>query len=259
MSEAENLEKIIKKLKVHDIKFLAENIEDLDDFLFYKELGFELFQGYFLDAPSTMEIDETKEPAQHIILQLIKVIKEEGNNASKLEYFIKQHADLSYKLIEFFNNSGALDTKVESLSQVITLMGRMKLLKWLVIYLYAELSDHPSTKTLLELAMKRAQSMEKEASAEQKDKAYLAGMFSMLHLIFETDVKELMRKVNLDNDITSLVVYKKGIFAGSLKRAEQAEQNYLRKLTLANFEKLNPAELIFTLENSGIDVNKNDF
>jgi EAL and modified HD-GYP domain-containing signal transduction protein len=96
--------------------------------------------------------------------------------------------------------------------------------------------------------------MEAEAKLAHKDKAYLAGMFSMLSSIFETDIREMMNHIKMDDEITSLVLEKKGIFAASLMRAEELEKEYLKKVMLANFEKLNSTDLIYTLEDSGVEI-----
>jgi len=100
--------------------------------------------------------------------------------------------------------------------------------------------------------------MEAEADEKNRDKAYLAGMFSMLGSIFEMDPNELMNYVKMDNDITMLVLHKKGIFASSLMRAEMAEKVYLKKVMMANFDKLDTSDLVYTLEDSGIGIDKDD-
>jgi len=255
LSEPQNLENIVKKFKDTRVKLLAENIETQEDYQYYYDLGMDYFQGYFLDVPQVVELLGQKEPLQFIILQLIKIIKDD-NSTQALEGFIRQQPDLSYKLVSFFNNMKKFDVKIESLTQVITLMGREKLLRWLLVYLYSEASSNPASKSILELAIKRAQRMEAEARPEHKNKAYLAGMFSMLDSIFETDIKELMNHLDMDRDISSLVLERKGIFAGSLMRAEAAEKSYLKKLMLENFEKLNANDLINTLEENGIEIDK---
>lgn len=258
ISEPQNLEKVVQKFKGSRIKLLAQNIETREDYEKYKEMGLDYFQGYFLDKPEVIELEASKEPPQFIILQLIKIIKNE-NSTDELEFFIKKQPDLSFKLIQFFNNTKKFDVKVESLTQVITLMGRVKLLRWLMVYLYSEISTNPASKSMLDLAIKRAESMQSDAPAKLKDKAYLAGMFSMLASIFETDIKELMSHVNMDSDITELILNKKGIFSTSLKKAEEAEKVYLKKVLLANFEKLTTTDLIYTLEDGGIEIDKDGF
>jgi c-di-GMP phosphodiesterase len=255
LSEPENLQKVVKKFKETRIKLLAQNIETKEDYKKTIEMGFHFFQGYYLDKPELIEIVGTKEAAQYVILQLIKILKE-NDTTEKLEYFIKQQPDLSYRLVQFFNNSKSLNIQVESITQVITLMGRDKLLRWLMVYLYSEVSTNPTSHTILELAVKRAQRMEHEANGDNKEKAYLAGMFSMLSSIFDTDTKELIQHVNMDPDITSLIVNKKGIFATSLRKAEEAEKKFLKKVMLDNFEKIKTTELINAIEDSGVIIEK---
>jgi len=257
LSEFENLEKVMKKFKKSRIKLLAQGVESKEDFEDCLEMGFDYLQGNYIDKQTLIELSSSKEPAQIVILQLIQIIKN-NNTTEKLEFFIKQQADLSFKLIKFFNNLEKLDIHVESLTQVITLMGRTKLLRWLLVYLYSEVSTNTTSKTMLELATRRAESMEKEADIKNKDKAYLAGMFSMLGSIFEMDIKDLMNRVRMDEDITMLVIHKKGIFASSLIRAEVAEKRYLKRKMLENFEKLSTTDLIYTLEDGGVDINKDD-
>jgi len=256
LSQDQNLQNLVKKFQNTRMKLLAENIEAQEDYQYYYDMGFDYFQGYFLDKPQEIELLGQKEPLQFIILQLIKIIKDD-NSTQTLEHFIRQQPDLSYRLVSFFNNMKKFDVKIESLTQVITLMGRAKLLRWLLVYLYSEASSNPASKSVLELAIKRAERMEAEASPENKNKAYLAGMFSMMDAVFETDIRELMLDLDMDRDISALVLERKGIFAGSLMRAEAVEKEYLKKLMLANFDKLDANDLIATLEESGIEIDKN--
>lgn len=256
-SHAKNLEKVMQKFKGTRIKLLAQNIESKAEHIKYLNMGFDYFQGNYINMPEVIAIKPHKEPTQFVILQLIHLIKE-NDSTDDIESFIKLQPDLSFKLIQFFNSAQRLNIRVESLTQVITLMGRDKLLRWLLVYLYAEVSTNSASQTILEMAIKRAERMEKEADPKNKDKAYLAGMFSMLGNIFETDIRDLMNAVKMDSDITNLVLHKQGVFAGSLMRAEKAEKEYLKKVMMANFEKLSTADLIYTLEIGGIEIDKDD-
>jgi len=101
LSEPKNLENVVKKFKDTRIKLLAENIETQEDYQYYYDLGMDYFQGYFLDVPQVVELLGQKEPLQFIILQLIKIIKDD-NSTQALESFIRQQPDLSYKLVSFF-------------------------------------------------------------------------------------------------------------------------------------------------------------
>ena len=213
-AEPQNLKNVMSKLKKSGIKLLAEKVETKEEYNEYIKMGFDLFQGYYLSKPEVIEIDRHKESAQIVILQLIKIIKEDGHT-SDIEEYIKLQPELSYKLLSFLNNQSNLEVKVESITQVITVLGRAKLLRWLMIYLYSEISTNPASDTILKLAINRAESMEADVPPSDKDKAYLAGMFSMLGILFETDINDLMKHVNMDKEITSLVVHNKGKFTSN--------------------------------------------
>ena len=254
-AEMENIVSVIKKLRSIGIQFLAEKIETKSEYEECKSLGFEFFQGYYLHHPETVEVQGHKEVLHIIILQLIRLIKSD-EETTQIEMFIKQHADLSYKLIKFLNNQESFKIPVESITQVITLLGRDKLLRWLLVYLYSEISTNPASKIILAFALRRAERMEEDAEPRDKEKAYLAGMFSMLGAIFDTNIKELMNHVKMDRDITRLVVDKQGKFAYSLLQAEKAEKEYLKKIVFENFDQISPVELIYALEFSGIEIDK---
>ncbi|MFA5215652.1 EAL and HDOD domain-containing protein [Sulfuricurvum sp.] len=257
-AEEENLKNVMAKIKKLGIKVLAEKVETEKDYNRYLEMGFDLFQGYYLHKPEVVEIDRYKDATQLIILNLIKLIKNDGAT-SEIEFYIKQRADLSYKLIKFINNQARFDTEVESISQIITLLGRDKLLRWLLLYLYAEMSNNPVSEAMMSVATKRAEKMEAEAAPREKDKAYMSGMFSMLDALFDTDIKEVMKGIKVDKDVTDLVLDKKGKFISSFRRAEHLERTYLKKLLCDNFDKIDITLLIYALELSSVHIDANEF
>ncbi|HEX5329486.1 EAL and HDOD domain-containing protein [Sulfuricurvum sp.] len=252
-SQQENLKNIITKIKELGIKILAEKIESEEEYKYYKEIGFDLFQGYHLHRPEVVEMNRYKDATQIIILHLLKLIKNDAQTY-EIESYIKQRADLSYKLIKFINNHGHFDTRIESITQIITLLGRDKLLRWLLLYLYAEVSDNPISESIMHIAILRAERMEENAHHSDKDKAYLAGMLSMLGALFETDIKDVIKDIKMDKDIVDLVVAKKGKFLSSFNKAEHAERTYLKQLLCHNFDKIDTTVLLYALELSHIPI-----
>lgn len=254
-SEPENLKNVFIKLKQTGIKLLAEKIESKEAYNEYLKMGFDLFQGYHLDRPEVLKINRYKESTQMVILQLIKIIRQDGETAV-IEAYVKQQPELSYKLLKFLNNQSKATVEIESITQVITMLGRDKLLRWLMIYVYSELSNNPASQLILDMATRRAERMEEDAPLPDKDKAYLAGMFSLMDAILETDIEDLMKYINLDKEITSLVIDRKGKFASSFFKAEKSEREYLKKLMIDNFDKINTADVIYALGFGGVKIDK---
>ncbi|HEX5711614.1 MAG TPA: EAL domain-containing protein [Sulfuricurvum sp.] len=254
-AEELNLKNVMAKFKKMGMTVLAEKVETAEEHKKYIAMGFDLFQGYHLHKPEVIEIDRFKDATQIVILSLIKLIRD-NEDTSKIESYIKQRADLSYKLIKFINNQASFETKIESITQIITLLGRNRLLRWLLLYLYAELSNNPVSEAIMSIAIKRAEKMETDALPNEKDKAYLSGMFSMLDSLFNTDIKTVMKNLNLDKDITDLVISKKGKFLSSFNKAQHSEREYLKKLVCNNFDKIDITSIIYALELNKIHIDK---
>jgi EAL and modified HD-GYP domain-containing signal transduction protein len=257
-AEEANLKGVMLKLKSLGIKVLAEKIETAEEYKYYLDMGFDLFQGYYLNKPEIIEVENFKGATQMVILNLIKLIRDQEQTAI-IENYIKQRADLSFKLVQFINNQGQFDNKVESISHIITLLGRDKLLRWLLLYMYAEFVTDPLSESIMNIATKRAEKMEAEAPKEEKDKAYLAGMFSMLDALFDTSIENVMKNIKVDKDINDLVLLKSGKFLSSFRKAEFVEREYLKKLIINNFDKINTADILSTLELNKIHIDKDKF
>lgn len=246
-SNQENIKNIISKFKKMGKKVLAEKVETEEEYDLYKKMGFELFQGYYLSKPEVLVLNIHKEATHIVILQLIGLIKEDVYT-SKMERYVRSKPDLSYKLIKYLNNHTKFETAIDSITQVITLMGRERLMKWLLLYIYSEVSTSPISKSILILAQKRAEKMEEDAPNHIKDKAYLAGMFSMMDILFDTSMKELMSHVKMDKEIVDLVTTKTGRFSESLKRIERKEKEDLKKLLFEQFDSIRVEDILYALE-----------
>lgn len=254
-AEPENLKNVVAKIKHFNIQLLAEKVETKKDYDNYVKMGFDLFQGYYLSKPEIIEVERSKDLTRITIMQLIKLLKNDGST-SQIEYYIKQRTDLSYKLIKFLNSQEQFETEIESIMQIITLLGRDRLLRWLLLYLYSEMSNNPASKAIMDIATHRAEKMEASVKKEEKDKAYIAGMFSMLDALFEMDMKDLLKDINMDKDITDLVLAKKGKFLSGFREAEHSERQYLKQLLIQNFDTINVLDIIYALELNGITINK---
>lgn len=252
-SNQENLKNLMSKFKQLGKKVLAEKVETEEEYESCIKMGFDLFQGYYFSKPEVIEINIHKEATHIVILQLIGLLKEDAET-SKVEKFVRSRPDLSLKLIKYLNNQKDFSSEIDSITQVITLMGRERLMRWLLLYIYSEVSTSPLSENVLLLAQKRAEKMEEDAPLHMKDKAYLAGMFSMLDILFDTSMQELMSHVKMDKEIVNLVINKTGRFSDSLKTIEKKEKEELKKVICEQFNKLRVEDILYALEFGGIKL-----
>jgi EAL and modified HD-GYP domain-containing signal transduction protein len=252
-SNLKNLKKLMPTFKDMGKQICAVKIETEEEYVLCKKIGFDLFQGYLFDKPHTIKIPIYKEASHIVILQLIGLLKDDAS-ITIVRKFIQSRPDLSIKLIRYLNNQNNFITDISSITQVITLMGRDSLKRWLLLYLYSEVSTTPISENVLMLAQARAEKLEELAPDDMKDKAYLSGMFSMLDVLFEADMSDIIKGIQLDPEIVNLVIHKKGKLAASLNEIMDDERADLKEITCDNFDKLRIEDILYALEFANVPL-----
>jgi EAL and modified HD-GYP domain-containing signal transduction protein len=252
--ESENASKFLAHFHKDGKKTLAEKIESYDEFKEAMNSGYKLFQGYHFHRPEIIEMEVPTETAKTTILHIISLLKD-NKDTNEIERYARTQPDLVYNLLKYLNSpSIGLTEKITSLKHAMNLLGRVKLMRWLLMYLYAESAGDPIAKSLLETAMHRATTMEKLSSKEDKDRAFLTGMFSLLDVLFNAPMDVILRGVPLENSITSAIKSRSGELGAMLAKVEEEEKKRLKELLDANYEKLNSSDLLILLRKNNIVV-----
>lgn len=251
----DNIRAIAPKLKQRNISLLAEKVETKEDVNTFRELGFDLFQGWYFGKPEVITCESIKDATQMIILKLIGIIRSDGET-TEIENFIKRRPELIYNILKFINKQHTVSHTVTSIGHAITLMGRSKLTKWLMIYLYSEVNGEDIPEVLLQTSIKRAEEMENLAvTPKDKDQAFMTGMFSMVGKLFHADTKEILTAIQADHTVTKAILEKSGELGKVLKGIEQEEKRKLKAILDDHYEKIEVSEIISLLDNNKIKVN----
>ncbi|ASW43771.1 EAL and HDOD domain-containing protein [Clostridium isatidis] len=227
--------KIAELCKKHNIKMLAEKIENLEALNEAKELGFRYFQGYYYSKPSIFLSKDIKIKNSSIFLILAELIKEDSN-FEKIENMIKRDVALTYKFFKFINSSYFnFIEKISSIKEAIMLIGKEELMKWLSVLSVIELSsngnDEHTSNTVI-----RAKFCERIAELieyEKKEDAFLVGLFSNLHLMMDKDLKNLLKDLPINNNIKEALLGEESILRNILDLVlayEKVEEDKIKKL-----------------------------
>ncbi|MDX1294712.1 MAG: EAL domain-containing protein [Sulfurimonadaceae bacterium] len=250
-----SLKNVVTKFKKLGIRLLAEKIETEEMYRQCKEMGFDLFQGYAINRPETVEYTKMKDSTSLVILQLITMIKN-NDETSEIEAYIKQRPELAYHMIKYINSNAQVVEEISSLTQAITLMGREQLLRWLMVYLYAEVEDNELSNVLLSIALKRALFMEDNVKLSERERAYMVGMFSTLDLLFDAEFEDIFRNLPIESDVFEAIVYKDGELGKLLNMAHKAERSRLKDLLFDNYHLLDLTDILDVLEKAGVDTSR---
>ena len=202
-------------------KLVADKVENEKDFLFAKELGFDLFQGHFFEEPALYSGKKLPSFKVSLMTLLRYAMKEES--FKKIEEFLKVNPDLSYKLLKYVNSPFFyLRQKISSIRQALSILGYRNLQKWVILQIYAMEGVDVKYNPILERSIIRGKMMEilvKKITddIELFDKSYLVGMLSLIGTVLGKSSKEVLEELNVSEDIKEAILEYKGVLGKLLK------------------------------------------
>ncbi|HEX8963906.1 MAG TPA: HDOD domain-containing protein [Rhodocyclaceae bacterium] len=167
-------------------------------------------------------------PNRLLLLELLAKVANDADS-HEIEATIKRDPQLSYYLLKLVNSVGfSLTAKITSFNQAITLLGRRQLQRWLQLLLYARTSEGERASALLPRAAMRAGLTEalcrvRGGARDAQDRAFMAGMFSLLDRLFGMPIAEIIAPLNLADDVAAALTGKGGAFAALLRAVAASE------------------------------------
>lgn len=215
--DQDGLKEHVAQLRQYNVKLLAEKIETPQEFIMCSNLGFDYFQGYFLSRPQIISAE--KMPTNRLtIMNLLSVLHNPDSENEDLADAINTDVTTSYKLLKMINSAAFnLPRKVESIQHGVMLLGRRKLSSWASMLALNTLNDRPSE--ILRTAMVRAKMCEllaERAGQKPTESFFTVGLFSALDLIMQRPLPKLLEPLPLSPEITSALLYHKGILGDVL-------------------------------------------
>lgn len=225
----ERLPEAVEKLKGFKGKLLAEKLDRPEQFQTCLDLGFDYFQGYYFAKPSVLTAKRA-DPSKLSLLKLLGLVLSDVEN-NELETAFKQDAKLPYNLLKLVNSVGAgASQKITSLSQAIMVLGRRQLQRWIQLLLYAMQGDGGAfPNPLTQMAAARGKMMEIMARIIASrdrgliDRAYMVGIFSLLDVLLAMPMPDIMKELNLSDDMREALLERSGTLGQLLRLCEQLE------------------------------------
>ncbi|HIF10767.1 MAG TPA: HDOD domain-containing protein, partial [Sneathiellales bacterium] len=209
--ERPEVEELVEQLKPYNCRLLAEKIESHDEFEWCRDLGFELFQGYFLSKPRNV-VGRAIPANRAVVMQLLGKINEPDVKIPELESIILQDVGMSYRLLKIINSSYYnLSRNVESIRETLMLLGLRFTRMWVGVIAMASADDKPSE--IFTNAMVRAKMCELLARYTREPNSepfFLAGLFSSLDAIMDKPMEEVLAELPISDDLKAAVLNREG-------------------------------------------------
>ncbi|MFZ4859868.1 MAG: EAL and HDOD domain-containing protein [Desulfuromonadaceae bacterium] len=234
----DELRNVVRQLRKFPVKLLAEKVETIEQFQICYDLGFDMFQGYFFARPVVLnrrKIDVSGMALLKLLQQLTM-----GASIEMIEITFKENPGLSYNLLKLVNSVAlGMREKIKTLRHAILLLGLNHLRRWTQLSLFAGHDSRSMNHPLLEMAAVRGRLMEimlrqisgRSASDEQAEAAFMVGILSLLDVLFETPMEEIIANLNLTDDVSSALLKREGRLGKMLLLTERLEVTDFAEVT----------------------------
>jgi EAL and modified HD-GYP domain-containing signal transduction protein len=167
---------LVQRVHEHGATLVATDVQDAETFDRCKQLGFELFQGAFLQRPTVLE-RRTLSPSQLICVRLLNDLADPEAPVGRIEQMVGSDPGLTLRLLRTANSAAlAVQREVTSLRQALVLIGPRRLRSWVVLTLLEGGTTTSSSDDLWSV-LARAFTCQR-LGAPQADLAFTVGLLS---------------------------------------------------------------------------------
>jgi len=207
----EKMPALVKHLRPYHLELLADKVETKEEFRKCHELGFALFQGYFLSKPEPIK-GKKLGSSKVLLLQMMVELQNPQATAQSVEQIVINDPLLTYRILRVVNSAAFnFPREIESLSHAISLLGFDQIRKWVSLFLVTDTQEKPEELTRSMLARGRmCEVLAEMLGREQPINNFIAGLFSKLDALLDMEMPDLLQQVPLQNDVKAALLNYEG-------------------------------------------------
>ena len=232
------LEEATKQLKGWPVKLLAEKVDNLEQANHCRNLGYELFQGYYFAKPVILT-GKRADPSKLALLRLLGMVLQDAENF-QIEQEFKVNPNLTYNLMRLVNSVACgVNRTIHSLNQALVVLGRRQLQRWLQLLLYVmDDAQRKFPSPLMQLAANRGRLMELIAEhinpGDQgyTDRAFMTGILSLIDTLLNMPLGDIIAQLRLPIEVSDALIIRKGELGNILKLIESIEENHGKEINV---------------------------
>lgn len=215
----------VKELRRLGIRLVAEKVETQEDFDLCKDLGFDLFQGFFLCRPRV--IRRERAPANELaVIKLMTELHHPEADARAVERIIATDVTLSYRLLRYVNSAFfGLRKKIDSIQRAIVLLGFRNIQTWATVIAMSGIEGKPGE--LIRISLLRARFCEllaRQTDPTLCDTAFTVGLLSVLDALLDLPMREALEPLPLTPAVETALIN----HGGPLGQVLRCVQDYQR-------------------------------
>jgi len=212
--------------KYPHIQLLAEKVETYEEYNQAVELGCVLFQGFFFAKPEMIKT-KTLTPSQMSMAELLYETSKANLDLASITSIFERDVTLSYKLLRYANSAiFKRRNDISTIKQALITLGSVELKRFMGLMFTSNINPDKPTE-LINSAMTRAKFCELAAENIKNNidssLAFLTGLLSLIDAILDEDIKSVLAKLALAQEIKDTLLTRKGEMAELIKLVEFIE------------------------------------
>ena len=229
----EEIQSLLKK----KLTLVAEKVEDQKMYEECKELGFSLFQGYYLQRPNVVKgrrISSNMENA----MELVRELSSDNITTEKVTKLVSKNPTLSYQLLRILNSPiCGMQRKVTNLKEAVIFLGLKQIKKWaLLITITANSRQSNEIFRFLLIRAKCCEALAVQENSSNPDSDFMAGIMSGIDLILQIEKDIVFEQINIDDHLVEAIKHFQGPIGERLYKAcalEEQKWSYISQLPSA--------------------------
>ncbi len=217
-------EEILSKLQEIKCKVIIDNITAFEELESLRKFKVDYFQGHFIAKPKMLS--RKRIPTNKLqTLQLLSAVNDPAASLDELQHLMSHNVSLSIKALNYVNSPlTGLTRKIDSIQEAIAYLGRNTIKSWIMMFALANIDDKPEE--LMTMALIRARVCElfaREAGLENVDTFFAVGIFSILDVMMDTSIEQVLESMSMSEEMCTALVYHKGDRGEALRCAIELE------------------------------------
>jgi EAL and modified HD-GYP domain-containing signal transduction protein len=237
----------IKALKAKGLILVAEKVENQAMFDYCYEMGFDLFQGYFLQKPEIIKGKKINSAA-HSAITLVNALQDKDISIDTVTDMVAQNPTLSFQLLRILKSPvSGIPKAVDSIKEAVIFLGLVQLKRWALLITLTSTSVQP--KSLFKILLTRARCCQLIAEMDNKamaDSAFITGVMSGIDALFAMEKSVILNQISLSSEVMDAILKSEGTLGTYLKQTmnfENQDWQQIQQIKPEQRAKLNRAFL----------------
>jgi EAL and modified HD-GYP domain-containing signal transduction protein len=213
---------LVEALKPNRQILLAEKVESHEHYLWCKELGFDLFQGYFFSKPES-KVGVVVKPPKLTTIQLLSELQTSEPIIENIVDILETDTILTTKVLKLVNSGKYVQVKrVNSVKDAVLLLGLAKLKKLIAMIALTDLTNKPHE--LMRLCLVIAHTMENYAEYKNiadHDEWFFIGFLSKIDAQFDQPLPIILESLPIKAEVKDSILYRKSPAGKTLSLIEK--------------------------------------